>query len=93
MAAERQKHFPEIKSKHGRRREEGRAVRSKEFYISGEVRGEALMHKCVSACFLVHAGSMRMILCVPACVCVGVCVCVCVCVCLRERERNFGGLG
>ena len=68
-------------------REEGSVVRSKEFYIRGEVRGEALTHKCISAHFLVRAGSMHMFLCVLTC------VCVCVCVCLRERERNFGGLG
>ena len=62
-------------------------VRSKEFYVRGEVHGEALTHKCISVHFLVCTGSMHMFLCVR------VCVCVCVCVCLRERERNFVGLG
>ena len=52
-------------------------VRSKEFYIRGEVHGEALMHKCISVYFLVHAGS----------------VCMFLCVCEREREREKGALG
>jgi len=69
-------------------REEGSVVRSKEFYIRGEVRGEALTHKCISAHFLVRAGSMHMFLCVLTC------VCVCVCVCVSERERKkLWGLG
>ena len=57
-------------------REEGSVVRSKEFYVRGEVRGEALTHKCISVHFLVCTGSMHMFLCVRVCVCVCVCVCV-----------------
>ena len=64
-------------------------VRSKEFYVRGEVHGEALTHKCISVHFLVCTGSMHMFLCVRVCVCGWVCVCVC----LRERDRNFWGLG
>ena len=68
--------FPWDKRQAWKTREEGSVVRSKEFYIRGEVHGEALMHKCISVYFLVHAGS----------------VCMFLCVCERERERERKGL-